>query len=185
MTDEHHGNTGLYVLLLTRDEIGVSGFPGILVPGDQVMVPDLPADRLYGIEAGEIVVIPPPESEQEVLRVRATRTDALRVDGAETVTAVIHLAGSVAQVPRGQISTPEAFQELVLNRHPGDLISGLRAVGVTPTLRVPGDGTGDDGNDDILPPIVPPPVDFVTEMEDIDEGTFSVRACQITQSCPR
>ena len=47
-----------YVLLLTNDDAGLTGFRGDLLPNDRVLIKDLPVERLDGICPGEVLVIP-------------------------------------------------------------------------------------------------------------------------------
>ena len=122
-----------YVLLLTNDDAGLTGFRGDLLPNDRVLIKDLPVERLDGICPGEVLVIPPPGSSGGVLRVRPTGTKAFRETAdSPTVVAVVILASPVAHIPLPDTLTAPAFQDLVAERG-GDVIAALRDGGVTCT----------------------------------------------------
>ena len=122
-----------YVLLLTNDDAGLTGFRGDLLPNDRVLIKDLPAERLDGICPGEVLIIPPPGSSGEVLRVRPTGTTAFRETAdSPTVIAVVSLAFPVANIPLPDALTKTGFHDLVVERG-GDVIAALRAGGVTCT----------------------------------------------------
>lgn len=124
-----------YPLLLTNDEAGLSGFAATLLPGDRVFVRDLPFERLDGICAGEVVLIPPPGSDLPVRRARPTGSFAHRVSNdAPTVTAIVTLASPVADVRIPEHLTNEKHFEDLLNRHDGDLHAGLVAEGMRTSL---------------------------------------------------
>jgi len=140
MTTPSHAKQAAYVLLLTNDEAGLTGFPGTLLPNGRVLVRDLPFERLRGICPGEIVVIPSIDSDLRVRRVRAIGTRAQRAtEDSPTVLAVIRLAHRVADVPLpDSVSTREALDAL-RERFDGDIGAGLAAAGMSATLVAPGD----------------------------------------------
>jgi len=126
-----------YVLLLTNDDAGLTGFRGDLLPNNRVLIKGLPAERLDGICPGEVLVIPPLGSSGAVLRVRPTGTKAFReADDSPTVIAVVSLASPVANIPLPDALTEKGFHDLVVE-HGGDVVAGLRAGGVTRTALTP------------------------------------------------
>ena len=154
-----------YVLLLTNDDAGLTGFRGDLLPNDRVLIKDLPAERLDGICPGEVLIIPPPGSSGEVLRVRPTGTTAFReAEDSPTVIAVVSLAFPVANIPLPDALTKTGFHDLVVE-HGGDVVAGLRAGGVTRTAltadqvaltadRVAQSGNAGDGPSQCTPPVI-------------------------------
>jgi len=120
-----------YVLLLTNDADGLTGFPGTLLPNGRLLVRSLPVERLDGICPGEVVVIPPPGSQEPVQRVRPTGTRARRSsERAPTVTAVITLSRPVAHIPiPEEAATPAAFDKL-MSENDGDIVAALGAAGM-------------------------------------------------------
>jgi|SRR6478672_10631701 hypothetical protein len=119
-----------FVLVLTRDDAGFNGFPADLLPNGRVLIKDFPFDRLGGICPGEVVVIPE-SARQPTQRVRPIGTRALRVAGAETVTAVVTLEHPVADIPLPQsLQSEEALRDMI-TRHNGDILTGLRSAGMT------------------------------------------------------
>ena len=119
-----------FVLVLTRDDAGFNGFPAELLPNGRVLINDFPFARLNGICPGEVVVIPESAS-APIQRVQPIGTRALRVNGAETVTAVITLEHPVADIPLPEsLRTEQALREMI-TRTNGDIVTGLRSAGMT------------------------------------------------------
>ena len=120
-----------YALLLTNDEAGLTGFPATLLPGNRILVRDLPFERLDGICPGEVSVLPPPGSDLPVRRTQPTGTFAHRsTKDAPTVTAIITLASAVADVRVPDHLTTEKHFEDLIRRYDGDLHAGLAAEGM-------------------------------------------------------
>ncbi len=120
-----------YALLLTKDEAGLTGFPATLLPGNRIFVRDLPFERLDGICPGEVSVLPPPGSDLPVRRAQPTGTFAHRATkDAPTVTAIITLSTSVADVRVPEHLTSEKHFEELISRFDGDLHAGLAAEGM-------------------------------------------------------
>lgn len=119
-----------FVLVLTRDDAGFNGFPADLLPNGRVLIKDFPFDRLNGICPGEVVVIPESAGEP-IQRVRPIGTRALRVNGADTVTAVVTLEHPVADIPLPQsLQTEHALLDMITQTN-GDILTGLRSAGMT------------------------------------------------------
>ncbi len=124
-----------YAMLLTKDEAGLTGFPATLLPGNRILVRDLPFERLDGICPGEVSVLPPPGSDLPVRRAQPTGTFAHRAtENAPTVTAIITLATSVADVRVPEHLTTEKQFEDLISRFDGDLHAGLAAEGMRTAL---------------------------------------------------
>lgn len=133
MTTAHdESSDGIYVILLTRDAAGVTGFPGILLPDDKVAIQNVPQERLPGIEFGEVVVVPPPDSTIPVRRVRPASATWFRDARNDRPTVVVDLAQSVADV-RVSISHPQLIDQLT--QHEGDIGLALRSAGLVISLR--------------------------------------------------
>jgi len=130
--DARPGDDVGYPLLLTKDDAGLTGFPAALLPGNRVLVRDLPADRVGGISAGEVSLIPPPGSDLPVRRARPTGSFVHRTsDDAPTVNAIVTLDSPVADVRIPEHLTDEKHFEDLLSRHDGDLHAGLVAEGMS------------------------------------------------------
>lgn len=124
-----------YALLLTKDKAGLTGFPAALLPGNRILVRDLPFERLDGICPGEVSVLPPPGSDLPIRRAQPTGTFAHRATkDSATVTAIITLATAVADVRVPEHLTSEKHFEDLINRFDGDLHAGLAAEGMRPGL---------------------------------------------------
>lgn len=124
-----------YVMLLTSDGAGLTGFPATLLPNAQVLVRNLPVEHLTGIGSGEIIIIPSPNSDLPVQRVRATGTLAqLTNENSPTAFAVITLSRPVADVPLPDSASTREALEALRDRFDGDLAAGLQAEGMTATL---------------------------------------------------
>ncbi|WP_146135309.1 hypothetical protein [Antricoccus suffuscus] len=124
-----------YAMLLTKDEAGLTGFPATLLPGNRILVRDLPFERLDGICPGEVSVLPPPGSDLPVRRAQPTGTFAHRAtEDAPTVTAIITLATPVADVRVPDHLTTEKHFEDLISRFDGDLHAGLAAEGMRTAL---------------------------------------------------
>jgi hypothetical protein len=131
-----NGETAVrYVLLLTNDESGLTGFPATLLPNGRVLVRDLPVEHLKGICPGEVVIIPAVDSTLPVQRVRPVSTRAQRTtEKSPTVVAVITLARAVADVPLPDSESTSALLDGLSERFDGDLVAGLQSVGSTAVL---------------------------------------------------
>jgi hypothetical protein len=128
-----------FVLVLTRDDAGVTGFSADLLPNGRVLIKDFPYDRLNGICPGDVVVIPE-SAGAPIQRVRPIGTRALRVNGGDTVTAVITLEHPVADIPLPEsLRTEHALRDMI-TRTNGDILAGLRSAGMTIRPLAPGAG---------------------------------------------
>ena len=131
MTGSNGDGSVPYVLLLTNDEAGLTGFPASVLGNTRILVRDLPVERLRGICSGEVLFIPSPESGRPVQRFRAIGTRAqVTSDKSPTALAVITLSSPIGEVSLPEsASTPEALEDLK-NRFDGHLAAGLDAAGV-------------------------------------------------------
>ena len=126
-----NGDSTPYVLLLTNDKAGLTGFPASLLHNGRVLVRDLPVERLGGICPGEILVIPSPDSGLPVQRLRATGTRAqVASKDSPTAVAVITLSSPVADVALPESASTKEALEALKDRYDGDLAAGLQAEGM-------------------------------------------------------